>query len=335
MQRSSLILAATVLALTACNAHGMGTSSALPATAGAGDSMNASGDSKLYVANGSYSAGSKPKTVSISLFDADSTSANAKPIGATTVGKAGAYGMAFDKHGNLFVTNIGGAVMGFKTGAKKPFITLTKGVVNPYAVYVGKDDTVYVTDFVGFGTGPGSVEVFPAGHTIASYTYTDRSFWNVTGVVVDAKKTLYIGYTTQSSNSANAAYTADVDEVTAGSTKLKHLNLSIYPGANVLMQGLTIDGKGNLVVAVANQTAAGSYILVFPPGATQPSRTFGPFNAYVGQLAFSKDYSRLFVAVNGTGAYALDYASGALVTTFRTKDASFTNAVAVWPGAQP
>jgi hypothetical protein len=326
------MLAGAVLALTACSAHGIGSTPSLPVTSGGVHPTKASSAATLYVADGAYSVDSKPKVTSVTLFPADSTLANPKSIGTLTPGTAGAYGLTFDKHGNLFVANLTN-VMGFKPGAKKPFLTLTKGVLSPDAVTVGSDGTVYVADVVGFGTGPGSVEVFPPGRTIATHTYVDPSFWNVTDVAVDAKKNLYIAYCSQSSNSANAAYAANVDLVEAGSTKLKHLNLSIFPGVNSLIYGITIDGKGNLVLAVTNLTI-GSYILVFPPGAKKAARTIGPFSAYFGKVAFSRDYSRLFVGVDGTGAYAIDYATGDLVSTFKTKLPTFTIGVAVWPGAQ-
>jgi len=74
-----------------------------------------------------------------------------------TIPTTGYYGIAVDSKGDIFATSVGGAVYGYKPGAKKPFETIG-GFSNSVGIAVDSKNNVWVAD-----DSASKVYIIPAG----------------------------------------------------------------------------------------------------------------------------------------------------------------------------
>ncbi|MBV8198175.1 MAG: hypothetical protein JO263_08565, partial [Candidatus Eremiobacteraeota bacterium] len=167
--------------------------------------------------------------------------------------------IAVDRAGTIYVANAqtdatgAGSVTIYPRGHTAPTRTLTAGLNTSMGVAVDSGGTVYVSNKL-----VGSVEVFPKGASTPSATIT-ANLTGPDGLAVDRAGDLFIA-----DSSAN-----DVLELAHGATTPKSLGLS------GLLQptGIAVSSHGELYIA--SVMGGASYIAVYAPHSTKPSRTFG------------------------------------------------------------
>ncbi|MEO6990255.1 MAG: hypothetical protein ABI346_09150 [Candidatus Baltobacteraceae bacterium] len=248
---------------------------------------------KLYVAN-NYND-------SIGIYNGNLQGGS--PIGTITNGVSGPEGLAVDAAGKLYVSNAyNSTVTVYQPGQTSPSTTYSKNLTFPVAVAVDTAGTVYVANATGFSFAPGSIVEYPKGSTNPSLTITDANFQVVESVGLDASNNLYVTY-------MNPNETGQINEYAPGQSSGKNLNISLgFAG------GITLDSAKNLLVTDQSLPA----IEVFPPGQTNPSKTFGTTNATVA-LAFNHPGKKLFAAdVSANQIDVYTYPAATLYTTFTT-----------------
>ncbi|HVR46098.1 MAG TPA: hypothetical protein VMT95_05625 [Candidatus Binatia bacterium] len=172
-------------------------------------------------------------------------------VGQITAGLSQPEGIATDRLGNLYVSNLSGnTVTVYHQGKTSPYLTLT-GSSGPDDVAVAKNGYVLAGD-----TG-GGVDVYPPGATSPSTRLINSAISSVYGVGVD---------------SHNNVYAAGFGG--AGAVVVEYANMA-GSGTNLGLTGLggpagvLVDNHGNLVVSDIGL----SLIDIYPPGKTSPSST--------------------------------------------------------------
>ncbi|HVR46762.1 MAG TPA: hypothetical protein VMT95_09055 [Candidatus Binatia bacterium] len=180
--------------------------------------------------------------------------------------------IAEDAEGTIYVANAqvdaggDGSITEYARGSLSPSTTLTAGLNTTLGVAVDARGTVYASNEL-----LGSIEVFPKGKTVPRATIT-TNLLEPAGLAVDKAGNLYIA-----DGAANA-----VLRLAHGSKTPEPLHLR---GLRRPM-GVAVDSRGNLYVA--NLLAASSYVGVYPPGATRPSRSIvvrGNVKGAIGELS--------------------------------------------------
>ncbi len=171
-------------------------------------------------------------------------------IGQITSGVNQPEGIATDKHGNLYVSNLSGnTVTVYHQGQTSPYLTLTESN-GPDDVAVAKNGYVLAGD-VG-----GGVDVYPPGATSPSTRLTNPAIFDVDGVGVDSNNNVYAAGT------GSSAVVIEFANMSGSGTNLGLTGLTSPAGA-------LVDNHGNLVIS---DFAAG-LIDIYPPGHTSPSGT--------------------------------------------------------------
>lgn len=238
---------------------------------------------------------------------------NQAPIGKITSGIAGPEGANVDAKGNLYITNTNAnTVTEYAPGSMTPEFTYSGGgLSSPAGVAIDSKQNVYVTNL-----SPASVVVFPQESNSPSRKITDVTF--PIDVAIDKAGNAYVTTYTSGFNSG------EILEYAPGSAT--GMNLGIVtkePG------GITIDKAGDIVTA--DQGLPG--VLVFPPGKTQPSKTFAQNTIDPDPVRFTKAEHQVYVGdAVGNAVYVYDYPSGTLVDTI-TDGVDGPNGVALDPAA--
>jgi sugar lactone lactonase YvrE len=220
---------------------------------------------------------------------------NQAPIGQITDGIGGPEGANTDRRGNLYVTNTNAnTVTEYARGSTTPSFTYSSGLASPAGVAVDGKQNVYVSSL-----SPASIEVFP--QNVNSPTLKIATVPYPIDLALDAAANLYV--TSYTPNFANG----EIIEYPPGSSKGTTLGIvTDAPG------GITLDKAGDIVTA--DQRLPG--VLVFPPGATKPSKTFAQNTLDPDPVRFSRSEQRVYVGdAVGNAVYVYAYPSGALVDT--------------------
>jgi len=220
---------------------------------------------------------------------------NQAPIGQITDGIETPEGANTDRRGNLYVTNTNAnTVTEYAPGSTTPSFTYSKGLTAPAGVAVDDKQNVYVSSI-----SPASIQVFPQNVNSPTLTITNVPF--PIDLALDAAANLYV--TSYTPNFANG----EIIEYSPGSSKGTNLGIvTDAPG------GITLDKAGDIVTA--DQRLPG--MLVFPPGATKPSKTFALNTLDPDPVRFLRSEQRVYVgdAVDNA-VYVYAYPSGTLVDT--------------------
>jgi sugar lactone lactonase YvrE len=221
------------------------------------------------------------------------------PTGQITDAILGPDGLYIDPSGTLYVCNFGaGTVTEYPKGKTTHSKTLT-GTIGPKYVVVGRDSTVYVSDF-GNGSHSNLYE-YANGSTTPTTKIPFVTF--PAGIALDTRNRLYVAYNDSTKNDI------EVLRFRPGSTTGKNLGIHLKLGN---AGGLTFDSKGDLLLD--DQSLPG--VDVFPPGATTPSRQIKGFSlAY--QIALNHRDTHLFVSDPfGPSVAEVAYPSGTRIRTF-------------------
>ncbi len=232
-------------------------------------------------------------------------------VGQITSGIDQPEGIATDKKGNLYVSNLsGGTVTVYKPGGTSPSLTLTESD-GPDDVAVGSNGYVYA------GDDGGGIDVYPPGATSPSSRLTNSDLdEGVFGVGVDASNNVYAaGY-----GSPGPA----VVEFANASGSGTNLGLTGIEGPT----GVLIDKHNDVVVSDFDL----SEVLVYPPGQTSPSATISATDT--DRSAVNEKEKKIYVPEGPNyqvGVY--DYPKGTAVTTITI--GSFASGAALSPAPKP
>lgn len=215
-------------------------------------------------------------------------------VGQISDGLKAPEGMATDKKGNLYVTNLtANTITVYPKGSTSPSLTLRQSN-SPVDVTVTKNNYVLVGDISG------GVDVYPPKQAAPSARLTYSDLVQVGGVAVDAHNNVYAaGYT--------PASTPIVVEFAHLGPTGKNLNLT----GLVTPAGVLVDENGNL--AISDNTLPG--VNIYPPGSTSPSATIANTQA-PDRSAFDRAENLIYVPESTNDAVNIyDYPSGTFVQT--------------------
>lgn len=234
-------------------------------------------------------------------------------------------GFAVDRFQKLFISTDGSFVNVFERGSLVPSGTYPIGAATfPLGIAIGQDETLYaplnqigVLDVFAKGErrAPSLVIPMPQGDTPLA-------------AAVDAQNDLYIEY----SPFGHYPQPAHIEKCQPGTTECTDLGITLGAGG----LDLAFDASGDLIAC--DELAAS--IDVFPPGATQPSRTLtqGLHGCYT--FAFDNRRARLFVndeafGASGGGVEVFNYSTGSVIATITAGIPSndFIEGIAVSPSA--
>lgn len=233
-------------------------------------------------------------------------------VGQISDGIEAPEGMATDKNGNLYVTNLTAeTVTVYPKGATSPSLTLSVPY-SPVDVTITKKNTVLVADLGG------EVDVYPPGATSRSSRLTFPGLYQPAGVAVDAQNDVYVvGWSSQ-----NKPMAVEFPDLSATG---KNLNLTGIDSPT----GVLVDSEGNL--AVSDDVLPG--VNIYPPGSTSPSKTIANTES-PDRSAFNRAESLIYVpeaANNAVNVY--DYPSGKLVKTLELS--GFVRGAILSPAQKP
>ena len=228
--------------------------------------------------------------------------------------------MAFDAHGNLFVTDpFSTWVFEYAPGAATPSRKFpTTGT--PYGLAL-LGDTLYVFQTAPSG-GNASVAIYENGSTSPTRLLTAPQIEFAQGIAVDAAGNVFVGW-----GGARISQFG-IGVFAGGQMPMRRLPLSpgLYPVA------LAVDAAGNLLVDSPSLVAGQSIITVFPPGQSTPSATIGGLPSLL-QVSFTADGSSFYTAdTSDHGFSKFAYPSGTPIYTHTDSDAFAGFAgIACWP----
>jgi hypothetical protein len=224
-------------------------------------------------------------------------------VGQITDGIYDPEGLATDKKGNLYVSNLVGAyITVYKPGTASPSLTLRQ-TWSPLDVAVGDNGYVYAGDIGG------GIDVYPPGATSPIRRLTNAALANrVTGVAVSV---------------SNSLYATGFSGYYSGPAVVKFANAR-GSGTNLSLKGL----KSPVGVIIDNNNGPRhrphvivtdyglSEILLYRPGQKSPARIImAPFP---DRSTINKSENLIYVPEGKYGTYGVgvyDYPGGALVTT--------------------
>jgi hypothetical protein len=238
---------------------------------------------QMYVANGSYPAGS----VTVYQRDAQGNAKPARTIAGSKTGMIQPTGIAVDASGNTYVSDFfagpgyEGAVFVYAAGANgnvQPVATITDGINMPSSVAVDGSGNVYAGNFEG-----GDVTVYAAG----TYTFL-RSIGDhddlgyVAGVTLDKLGTTYVVDADYSGAPRDSGYTQSVFVFAAGTDRL----IQTISGARTGLtspEGIAASAGGRIFVT--NYSIQGKpEILEFGAGAKGNTKPIGIIRGAKTQL---------------------------------------------------
>src|SRR5580704_15611418 len=194
-----------------------------------------------------------------------------------------------------------------------PLGKITAGISGPEGANVDAKGNLYITN-----TNANTVTEYAPGSMTPEFTYSGGGLGAPADVAIDKAGNAYVTTYTSSFSSG------EILEYAPGTTTGTNLGIvTKEPG------GITIDKAGDIVTA--DQGLPG--VLVFPPGKTQPSKTFAQNTLDPDPVRFAKAEHQVYVGdAVGNSVYVYDYPSGTLVDTI-TDGIDGPNGVALDPAA--
>jgi hypothetical protein len=243
-------------------------------------------------------------------------------------------GIAFDRSGNLFVSQDGieGWIFVYPPPYKKPAKPkiYTKHIPYfPTQLGVGPDGTLYAADI------DGNIYAFANGSKVPTLTIplpTDgHGPSSGQGFAFDSQGNAFISYQSYF-NDAN-----DVLKCPPQSTSCMRMNLQFVNKPNQSSIGnIAFDAKGNLVLAEADDP----YVVVYKPEPSSPTgyssspsrQIYLNGSIWPSELVFNVAKTRLYVGDDGAeNVFQLSWPAGKIVKTFFVNSPVYS--IALWPGA--
>ncbi len=243
-----------------------------------------------------------------------------RPVGEITSGIDDASGLFVDSERNLWVANQTGYVyqseiLRYPQGSTTPDKTLYDTSGAPSAIWVAKDQTVYVVSTPVYGSSV--IVKYPKGRQ-QSQIVTDPHLF-LFSVVGDGHGNLYAGGQLETGD-------GEVDVLPAGKTTWQNTGMiTNVPSA------LAFDAQGNLLVS-------SDAFLTFHIGQKQPSNTIPCNRSDCEQVAFDRSGKHLWAieAADYTGnVFEFDYPSGKRINALHQPNSSEPNGVAAAPALFP
>lgn len=266
-------------------------------------------EQNLYVAN----SGGGPRSIpsSITVYARGSHT----PIRTLTYPIDLPDSLAFDHHGNLYVSNSGllrypSSISVYPPGATTPTKVITD-VVDPSAIALGPDNTLYALEFTKQHLGRGRIAVFPPGRTNHP-RIIKRGVDYPTALTVDREGNLYV---------ANANSSDVVVYAPGSSVPLRTITDGVAAPA-----ALAFDAEGYLYVA--NDVVAS--VTVYSPSVNKLVRTItagltGPYD-----LALDPS-GNLYVEDNGRCVCIRAYRHGMTAIWYTVRGGISAVAIAIGP----
>ena len=201
---------------------------------------------------------------------------NKPPIGEITDGIESAYGVCFDRNGNLYVANqYDDNVVEYPPGATEPSQSFSQDLQRPLYPAVDSHGNLWVTN-----ADNGTVVEFAAGSTQATQVLQTPGV-EADGLDFDTKGNLYVAYRLQSKGSGS------IEEFPLGSSQGTILGMSINQP-----QSVVVTNTGTILTV---ETGGTNRIDVFPPGYEEPTLEVGVRDAPT-QIAITRDQHSLWVS---------------------------------------
>lgn len=268
------------------------------------------------IVRGWMSPHAKKRLLYVSLTDSNLVDVYKIPsyalVGQISNGIEAPEGMATDKKGDLYVSNLtANSVTVYPKGATSPSLTLSVPY-SPVDVAITKKNTVLVADLGG------GVDVYLPGATSRSSRLTYSGFMQSAGVAVDAQNNVYlVGW-----SSSNKPMAIEFPDLTDTGTNLNLTGLDSPTG-------ILVDAKGKL--AVSDDLLPG--VNIYPPGSTSPSKTIANTES-PDRSAFNKAESLIYVPEASNDAVNFyDYPSGKFVKTLSLS--GFVHGAILSPAQRP
>ncbi|MFY9709110.1 MAG: hypothetical protein WBD57_07540 [Candidatus Cybelea sp.] len=201
---------------------------------------------------------------------------NKPPVGQITDGIESAYGICFDRNGNLYVANqYDDNVVEYPPGATEPSQSFSQDLQRPLYPAVDSHGNLWVTN-----ADNGTVVEFAAGSTQATQVLQTPGV-EADGLDFDTKGDLYVAYRLQSQGSGS------IEEFAPGSSQGTILGMSINQP-----QSVVVTNTGTILTV---ETGGTNRIDVFPPGYQEPTLEVGVRDAPT-QIAITRDQRSLWVS---------------------------------------
>lgn len=201
---------------------------------------------------------------------------NKPPVGQITDGIESAYGVCFDRDGDLFVANqYGDDVVEYPPGATEPSQSFSQDLERPLYPAVDSHGNLWVTN-----ADNGTVVEFAAGSTQATQVLQTPGI-EADGLDFDTKGNLYVAYRSQPQGSGS------IEEFAPGSSQGTILGMSINQP-----QSVVVTNTGTILTV---ETGGTNRIDVFPPGYEVPTLEVGVRDAPT-QIAITRDQRSLWVS---------------------------------------
>jgi hypothetical protein len=183
------------------------------------------------------------------LYDPDSS--NPSPEGSITDGVNDPWQVAVDKHGTLYISNLG-TITEYPPGQSSPSLTISSGLSDNTGVAVDSKDDVFASNLYA-----GTVVAYKPGATTPYETIS--GFVDPVALAVNRAGDVYVA-----SVSSNA-----IDIIPAGTTKVQSSGLSDLVGPN----GIAFGRRDTLYVANFGTIQTSSFVAIYKKGSTSPART--------------------------------------------------------------
>jgi hypothetical protein len=176
--------------------------------------------------------------------------ANSPPLGSITKGLDAPIGLALDKHGKLYVTNLdNNTVTVYPRGSSSPSLTIPNGLNAPFGIGVDSKRDVFVANTSGTVVG------FKPGRKSPFETIDFSSEGQPTGLAIDASDNVWVA----------CDNTDSVWKIPPGSSTPQNADLSGLGGP----LGVSFGKNGMMYVS----NYSGGYVTIYARGATAPART--------------------------------------------------------------
>ncbi len=215
---------------------------------------------------------------------------NPSPIGQITDGISAPLGNFVDAVGTLYVANYGNnTVSEYPKGSTTPSVTLSSDINGPISVAADSAGNVAVGEFA-----QQTILEFPKGSSSPSVTITLLTYPE--GLTFDKSRHLFAAWNEGSPFVGHVSKCARMQAVC--------VDRGIAEGQSA---GLTLDAAGDIVLGDQTNHA----INIYPPHATQPSRSISVSGGDPIKFALDKPEKKLYVAdyVNNK-VEIYDYATG-------------------------